>query len=56
MYYGERNRNRGRRQQQQQQKGSGSSSSAANAYLAAMNEYKNTMCSEKDDYARAMLK
>jgi len=29
---------------------------AANAYLAAMNEYKNSMCSEKDEYARAMLK
>ena len=54
MYYGERNRMRRQQQQQQQQKKS--SGSAANAYLAAMNEYKNTMCSEKDDYARAMLK
>jgi len=30
--------------------------SAASAYLAAMNEYQSTMCSEKDTYARAMLK
>jgi len=29
---------------------------AANAYLAAMNEYKNSSCTEKDEYARAMLK
>jgi len=30
--------------------------SAASAYLAAMNEYQSTMCTEKDEYARAMLK